>query len=199
MKKLIKKIFKSKRNIIIASSVLLVIIIGVIILVCYNRKSEIDTTYILAKLEKSSELTTAKLTYDGYSWYKDTGIALINRGDFMMVYTATARAGIDISKVKITTDYITKTIIISLPKAEILDIKVDPGSIKYYDEKFALFNFDKKEDANDAQKKAEEKARTDLENFGILKSANEQAEVLIKGLIQDIIPKGYTLKVKQQK
>lgn len=198
MKKLIKKIFKSKRNIIVASCGLLVVIIGVIILVCYNRESEIDTSYILAKLEKSSELTTSKLTYDGFNWYKDTGISLINRGDFMMVYTATARAGIDISKVKITTEYITKTIVISLPKAEILDIKVDPGSIKYYDEKFALFNFDKKEDANDAQKSAEEKARTDLENFGILKSADEQAEVLIKGLIQDMIPKGYSLKVKQQ-
>lgn len=198
MKKLIKKIFKSKRNIIVASCGLLVVIIGVIILVCYNRESEIDTSYILAKLEKSSELTTSKLTYDGFNWYKDTGISLINRGDFMMVYTATARAGIDISKVKITTEYITKTIVISLPKAEILDIKVDPGSIKYYDEKFALFNFDKKEDANDAQKSAEEKARMDLENFGILKSADEQAEVLIKGLIQDMIPKGYSLKVKQQ-
>lgn len=198
MKKLIKKIFKSKRNIIVASCGLLVVIIGVIILVCYNRESEIDTSYILAKLEKSSELTTSKLTYDGFNWYKDTGISLINRGDFMMVYTATARAGIDISKVKITTEYITKTIVISLPKAEILDIKVDPGSIKYYDEKFALFNFDKKEDANDAQKSAEEKAHTDLENFGILKSADEQAEVLIKGLIQDMIPKGYSLKVKQQ-
>ena len=37
----------------------------------------------IVKLEKASELTTAKLTYNGFSKYTDNGITIINKADFL--------------------------------------------------------------------------------------------------------------------
>lgn len=161
-----------------------------------NKESEIDTTYIIAKLEESSELTTTKLNYTGMSEYKDTGISFINKSDFIMVYEATARIGIDVKEIEIESDDFNKVVWITMPKAKILDVKVDLGKIKYFDEKFALFNVDYKEDANKATLLAEQSAKIELENMGILDMANTQSITLIKNLIEDLIPKNYEVKVR---
>lgn len=187
-------ILKNKVATMICLVVVVVVIVGGTIYLTRNKTSEVDTTYLGAKLEKASELTTTKLTYDGFTKYTDTGVKVINRSDFLMVYTATARAGIDVKEIIIESNKISKTIKVTLPKAKILEVKVDPSSIKYYDTKLALFNFDSREDANDAQALAEQEAKKELEKMGILDSANEQAEVLIRGLLQESIPSDYELK-----
>jgi len=161
-----------------------------------NRNSSIDTTYIIAKLEESSELTTTKLNYTGMSEFEDTGISFINRSDFIMVYEATARIGIDVKDISIKCDDFNKVIWLTMPKAKILDVKVDLGKIKYFDEKFSLFNVDYKEDVNKATLLAEQSAKEELENMGILDMANTQSVELIKNLIQDLIPNNYEIKVK---
>ena len=187
-------ILKNKVATMICLAVVVVTIVGGTIYLTRNKTSEVDTTYLGAKLEKASELTTTKLTYDGFTKYTDTGVKVINRSDFLMVYTATARAGIDVKEIIIESNKISKTIKVTLPKAKILEVKVDPSTIKYYDTKLALFNFDSREDANDAQALAEQEAKKELEKMGILESANEQAEVLIRGLLQESIPSDYELK-----
>ena len=181
--------------------VIIVIAIALICLVIFliknsSKEEEIDTTYLIAKLEKASELTTAKLTYKGFSKFKDKGIVILNKSDFLMVYSATARAGIDVKEIKVDVNKITKTITVKIPKAKILEVKVDPTSIKYYDEKFALFNFNSKEDANKAQALAEKEAETEITNMGILETADQQSAALIKGLLQDAIPESYTLVIE---
>lgn len=194
IKEVLTKFLKNK---IAFFSIIVVFIIGIICFVFYHKGTNVDTTYIIAKLEKSSELTTAKLNYTGMSEYKDSGLIFINRADFIMVYEANARAGIDVKEIEVQADNITHTIWITIPKAKILEVKVNMDSIKYFDEKFALLNVDYKEDANRATSLAEKEAVTELENMGILEMANEQAEALIKGLIQDVIPKNYEIKVKK--
>lgn len=197
MKEIVKKMFKSKVGTIVGLSVIGLTIVLVIMAINYNDKEKVDTEYLFTKLTKASELTTAKLEYTGFSEYKDKGIAILNRSDFLMVYTANARAGIDVKEVKITSDDLSKVIWITIPKAKILSVNVDPKNIKYYDEKFSLFNFNQKEDSDRAQALAEEEAKKELAKMGILKMADEQAETLIKGLLIDAIPKGYEIKVKK--
>lgn len=197
VKELITKVLKNKIGRIVSIVIFGVAVLSIILLIANNTTQEVDTTYIIAKLEEASELTTAKLTYTGFSEFKDNGVAIINRSDFLMVYQATARAGIDIKDIVITSDKITKTIWITIPKAEILEVKVDPNGIKYYDEGFALFNVNSKEDANRAQAQAEAKAKEELATMGILKMADDQSEALIKGLLQDAIPEGYEMKIKK--
>jgi len=196
-KNFFEKIFNSKVGRVVCVSVVSFIILIIIAIVNYNKTPDIDTEYLVTKLTKASELTTAKLEYKGFSKFKDSGIPILNRSDFLMVYTANARAGIDVKEVKINADKLTQTIWITIPKAKILSVNVDPKKITYYDEKFALFNVNQKEDSDKAQALAEEKATKELAKMGILKMADEQAEALLKGLLHDAIPEGYSLKVKK--
>ena len=85
---------------------------------------------------------------------------------------------------------------ITIPEAEILDVKVNSNDITYYDEKFALFNFDSKEDSNKAIVLAEKDTKEKIGSMGILEMANTQAEALIKGLIQDSVPDNYEIKIR---
>ena len=194
LKQMLEKIIKYKIIIFIA---VIIVASGIIYFGFLNSKPEVDTTYIIARLEKSSELTTAKLNYTGMSEYKDSGISFINKADFIMVYEATARAGIDVKEIEVKANNVTHTILITIPKAKILDVKVDMEKIKYFDEKFALLNVDYKEDANKATALAEKEAIKELEGMGILAMADEQAEALIKGLIQDVVPDNYEIKIKK--
>lgn len=192
-----KKQVKKTKEIInkIGNISLIILIILIIVQFTGNMTNKnVSDQYIMNKLEKSSELTTAKLKYTGYYHFKDDGIVILNRSDFLMVYNATGRAGIEMKKVKVNTNKLTKTIEIKIPKARVLGIDIDKK--QYYDEKFALFNVDPKEDSDRATAKAKENAEKVLAKSGILKMADDQAETLIKGLLQDTIPKDYKIEVK---
>ena len=192
----IKNILKSKMGRIIIIFILLLVVLGIVFLCTYNKKPKLSNDYIITTLEKASELTTAKLNYTGLAEYEDTGIGFINKSNFKMVYKATARAGIDVEKIKVDVNDALEVVTLTIPKATILDVKVNSNDIKYYDEKFSLFNFDSKEDANKAVALAEENAKVELSNMGVLEMADTQAEALIKGLLQDAIPSNYDIKVK---
>ena len=114
-----------------------------------------------------------------------------------MIYKATVRAGVDVSKIKIDINKAAKKVNVSIPSAEVLEAHVDPSSIEYIDEKLALFNTDSKEDSDRAQAMAEEDALKAFEATGFLDTANIQAEDLIKGILSNIIPDDYTLKIQR--
>lgn len=196
IKELLKKVLSDKIGRIVGVVVIVAIVLIVILLCISTKKEKVDTEYLIAKLQSASELTTAKLNFTGMSKYEDKGVAIINKSNFIMVFEATARAGIDVKEIKIKSDDFNKKVIVEIPEAEILDVKVDLNSIKYFDQKFALFNFNSKEDANKANALVEEKAKEEVAEMGILDYANSQSEILIKGLLQDSIPKDYTLEVK---
>lgn len=193
----IKKLFSGKKFKLIGVVIVIFIIVGLCLLpIVYNSKSTADIVYLSSLLTEESELTTAKLTITGMSEYKDSGVAILNRSDFTMVYKATVWAGINIDEVKISADDLNKKVYISIPKATIREAKVDPATIKYFDQKFALFNVNEKEDANKAQALAEEAAKNEAENTGILNLADKQAETLIKGILINAVPDGYTVERK---
>lgn len=198
MKDFFKTTFKTLKSKIILGIVLLVFVISIIIAFdVVNTKPKVDTTALNSLLTEASDLTTAKLRITGITNFKDSGIKFINRSDFMMVYTASVRAGIDVKDVIIDPDNINKKIYISIPEATIQDSKIEPESIKYYDEKLALFNLDEKEDANKAQFEAEQDVRENAVQTGILELANSQSENLIKGILANAIPAGYEMITKK--
>lgn len=195
-KELITKIFKTKKRIIAFSISLAVILLCIFCLATYNYTPEADTTALNKLLLEASDLTTAKLQITNMTEYKDEGIKILNRSDFIMVYDATVWAGIDMEKVEIIPDDLTKVIYVNIPRATIQDAKVDSSTIKYFDEKFALFNVDEKEDANKAVVLAENSVKEEAIKTGILELADKQSATLIEGLLSKAIPKGYTLKAK---
>lgn len=155
-------------------------------------KEELTNSIIYSQLKASSELTTAKVDFMGIAEYKDGGIPVINQGNFAFSYKATVRAGINLSEVNCEVDNNKKKVIIYIPKAQILDVKIHSDSLKFYNGSFSLFNSDEKEDTTKAMQMAEEQSKTDALETGILDLANKQSETLVKGILEDIV-KDYSL------
>ena len=198
VKKLLGKLLKTKTGRIVSLSILIVILLLILLIIFRNPNEKVDSKILINTIKQSSELTTAEINYKGIAQFKDKGIIVLNRSDFLMQYTATARIGIDLEEVSIKANNLTKTVSITIPHAKVLDIKIDPSKIKYYDEKFSLFNFNKKEDANKAQELAEKSAKEEIENLGVIKMADDQAATLIKGLIHNLIPDNYDIEIKTE-
>lgn len=200
IKELFFKVFKTTKSKVIFGAIIALLIIFVCSLpFIYNRKATLDTNQMNLLLSKSSELTTAKLKITAMSEFKDSGIAILNRSDFIMVYTATIRAGINMEDVRIEPNEIGKKIIIYIPKAQIQEAKVDtnPEDLKFFDTKFALFNVNEKEDLAKAISLAEEEAKKEAEKTGILELANQQSATLIKGILAEAIPEGYEIEIRE--
>lgn len=149
------------------------------------KEPELTSSFINGKLEAVSELTTAKLTYTGLIKYSDGKIPFLTQNSFSMIYTASVRAGIDLSKAMV--EVTEEQVVITLPACEVQAVDVDEKSIEFYDEHWALFNRSTKEEVIDMVSAAKEdvSAKADLEN--LLDSAKRQTQVLIQSLLEDVI------------
>ena len=148
-----------------------------------DRASEpgVNATSIREEISRCSELATARLDYRGLIKYSDGDIPLINQKSFSMIYDATIRAGIDLSQAEVEVSG--NTITVTLPAPQILDITVDPDSLEFYDEQFALFNWTDKEDTTEAMSYAREDAEEKAGQEGLLEEASEQAKNVIETLV----------------
>ena len=183
---------KEKKGKIVLASIRMVsilIIAIVVIFVTYRLtkkdEPEITNTFISEKLEAVSELTTAKLTYTGLVTYTDGTVPFLTKKEFNMLYRADVRAGIDLSQAEI--DVTDVNVKLTLPKAEIQNISVDTDSIQFYDESFALFNGEKREDTVEALKVAEEDVRENGNMEELIAQAQEQTEILLTGFLDELI------------
>lgn len=192
---ILKKTWKKKVGKIFLVAIVLAIVLAVVVISAAMSKETIDLDLMYDTLQKSSELTTIKFNHESMVDFKDSGWSFINKGNFTMKFDSQVRIGIKLEDVEINVDKITKTIWLHIPKSQVFSVEVDHDSIKFYDEKFTLFNFDAKENNNEAISQAIEETREYVENkMEILKVADEQAETLIKGLIGELVPRGYTIK-----
>lgn len=153
-----------------------------------SDEPKVTATSIEERLSKCSDLTTARLDYRGIIKYEEGDIQYINKKSFSMIYDARIKAGIDLSQAQVTVN--DKKITVSVPAPEMQDITVDPDSLEFYDEKLALFNWTKKEDTQNAMKKAEEDAAKKAAQTDLLSQAAEQAETVIVTLLAPFTEEG---------
>lgn len=144
----------------------------------------VSATSIEERLSKCSSLTTARLDYRGIIKYEEGDIQYINKKSFSMIYDAHIKAGIDLSLASVEVDG--KTITVTVPKPTVQDVTVDPDSVEFYDEKFAIFNWTEKEDTAKALEYAKEDAKAKADQTDILAQASEQAKTVIETLIAPI-------------
>lgn len=157
----------------------------------------ISTTAIEQKLVQCSSLTTAKLEYRGLVQYSEGEIPLINKKGFSMIYDAQIQAGIDLSLADVTVNG--DTIQITLPEPSIQSIEINPDTIEFYDEQYALFNWTDKEDVTTALEYAKQDAELQADSSEILSLAKEQAHTVIETLlfpITDDSANTYKLEIK---
>lgn len=175
------------RTIILIAIAIALIMGGVWLKTFLFGKSEpkITADYITGKLDVASELTTAELTYNGLVTYEDGSIPFLTKKGFTMKYTATVKAGIDFSKIEVNVTG--KTVEVTLPEAEVLSSHVDPNTIEFFDESFAIFNWRDNEDVTQAISIAEGDVKANADMDELKKKSEGQAEKLIRGLLQDAI------------
>lgn len=165
--------------------VIALVIIFVVVSFRKDNEPELTSTFINNKLQEAGELTSAKMIYNGLVRYSDGEIPFLTRKAFTMIYRAEVRAGIDLEKVEVSvTD---SKVTIKVPDTEVQDVHVDADSIQYYDEKFALFNGEKREDAIEAIQKAEEDVRENGDVEELKSTAAEQVKVLMESLFGDSV------------
>ena len=183
---------------IIAFITAAIVIAGVFVYLKLFPKEKADTEILMATLQKSSELTSAKLTYKGMYHYSDSGVPILNKSDFYILYTATARAGINLSDAKVTSDDKAKTVTVVLPKSTVqsVDIEDPQNNVEFHDVGFALFNWNGRDDENQAISLAETDAKEKVETMGILEFADRTAQEVVKGLLENSVPEDYSLEVK---
>lgn len=147
-----------------------------------EEAEKIDVTYVGNKLESISELTTAKMTYNGIIHFTEGDIPLINKKEFHMAYRVSIKAGFDLSQAKITVSDQVVTII--LPEAEIYEPVVDETSIQFFDKSFGLFVHEEMDDLSAAVTQAKEDALAQPETEEMKQTAENQAVILITALFE---------------
>ena len=196
MLKLKKKITKTIISIVVV--VVLALSAGVFIYSKMNEPPITDTNFLISTLEKSSDLTTAKLNYKGFTFYtEENGARFISKSSFLMTYDATVRAGIVMSDVIMTADDTLGIIDIRVPKATIQNVDIIESSIEILDEDFVMFDFDQYDDMTTAITDAEKDAEEKITTMGILKMADTHAIALIKDIIMPLVPDDYTIEITQ--
>ena len=168
---------------------IVVILAGMVVYLTQSLRRDrepITGTFIDSKLEAAGELTSAKMIYNGLIHYSDGSIPFLTQKAFNMTYRAEVRAGVDLSKAN--TEVTDSEVTVTLPAVEIFDISIDNDSIQYYDEKAALLNWERKEDAVDAIASAKEDVEQQTKEMDDLETmAQEQAKTLITGMLSEMV------------
>ncbi len=185
-----KKVIKSLLEVL---AIIALVIIG--ILVYFNLPKEVNhkgtatNEIVKQKLLDASDLVTQKLIDYGTVYYDNQGIPVLTQSTFYMKYEATVSAGIDLEKVTIDEiDNDNFKISITAPKAEILDVNVNPDSLEFDQTSLTLFDLTSKIDTKEAISNAAKDCKEKAESSGILENANRQTTTLLKGLMATEFP-----------
>lgn len=159
-------------------------------------KVEVSAVSIAEQLSNCSELAAARLDYRGLVQYSEGSIAFLTQKGFTMVYDAYVKAGIDLSQAKV--DISGHTIHVTIPAAKILDIHIDSDTLEFYDEKYALFNWENKSDTVTALEYAKEDAEAKVDQTQLLQEASSQTKLLIENLLAPLTDgkEAYTLEIE---
>lgn len=149
-----------------------------------QSSAKLDSSAITAQLRELSSLSTAELEYRGLVRYQDGDIPLLTKKAFTMIYDAHIKAGIDFSQIQV--EAADQALTIRLPQAEIQDVTIASDSLEFYDEKFALFNFQDRTDTVTALQYAEEDARERAADTDLTSAADEKAQTLILGFLNSL-------------
>lgn len=190
------------KKVIFGIGAIALVVLGFVGAQVWNKAMEpsvsLSATSIQEQLIDSSELATSKLEYRGLVRYENGDIDFLTKKGFTLVYNAEVRAGVDLSQAVVSVNG--KAITVQLPMAEVLTISIDPDSIEFYDEAFALFNWDNKQDTADALVIAKQDAESKVDQVHMIEEANDQAKVLVENLLKPFTDgeNAYTVTVVQQ-
>ena len=118
----------------------------------------------------------------------------ITASSFLASYDGVVTAGLDFTGIRILKDETDKVILVTLPKAQILHVDIDPDSFELYSEKEGLGNPISMEDYNASLVELENSAREKAIKIGVVERADENARRIIRNFISGLIdPSAYSI------
>lgn len=149
---------------------------------------------VAEQLVECNELATMKLDYRGLITYEEGDLPLLTKKAFSMIYDAEVRAGVDLAQAAV--DIEGTNVSVSLPAATVQSISIDPDSLQFYDQQYALLNWQNRDDTAKALQMAQDDARAKVDSTAMLEDAQEQAETVIEALLLPFTENGdYTVQV----
>lgn len=159
----------------------------------------IDISVIEEKVNEISELATIEYHYTTLAKYEDYkdfyGWKIpLTTTKFLITYDGIIKAGIDLSKVKVS--LVGKTVVIEIPKATVLshEVKFDTMQIMY--ESYSIFNQMKITNYNDFMLNEAKTMVTKAANDGLFQKAQQNAIRTIQDLIESLVPEDYDYSIK---
>lgn len=144
---------------------------------------------IRASMANIGELCTAEYSFTHVERVESSreinGFTIpFTKSTFIYSYDGVVMAGIDFTEIRVEKDDRAKTIIVTLPEAEIFSCDVDEDSFQLYDERNNIFNpirvTDVADSFADLKKEEEQEAIED----GLLEKARSNAEVLVENFMR---------------
>lgn len=107
----------------------------------------------------------------------------LTESKYIFSYDGTVKAGLDFSKLKCKVNELTKEIVVSLPKVEILSVELQEDSLEIYDESHNIFTPLGLSDIQEARLEMVDEIRNRAVENGLLEQATLNAQKLISGLL----------------
>lgn len=149
---------------------------------------------VAEQLVECSELATMKLEYRGLVTYEEGELPLLTKKAFTMIYDADVRAGVDLSQA--TVEVAGPSVKVSLPAATVQSIAIDPDSLQFYDQRYALLNWQDRDDTAKALQMAQDDAEAKVDHTAMIGDAQKQAETIVETMLLPFTEDGdYTVEV----
>ncbi|RNL21314.1 DUF4230 domain-containing protein [Slackia faecicanis] len=149
---------------------------------------------VAEQLVECSELATMKLEYRGLVTYEEGELPLLTKKAFTMIYDADVRAGVDLSQA--TVEVAGSSVKVSLPAATVQSIAIDPDSLQFYDQRYALLNWQDRDDTAKALQMAQDDAEEKVDHTAMIGDAQKQAETIVETMLLPFTEDGdYTVEV----
>ena len=139
---------------------------------------------IKTQIADCSELATATLQYNGLVHYENGDIPIVNQKAFNMTYVAEIRAGVDLSQASVSVQG--NEIRVVLPPATVQSKEIKPESLAFFDQAWALFNWDSRDDISIALQQAQMDLDSQVEDLELIDTANRNAERAIRSLLAPV-------------
>ncbi len=150
-----------------------------------EEKPVITSDVIAERITNIGELSTLEYRFRDISEYESGTIPLLTKKSFKVVYDATVKIGIDLETTEISVEE--NQVTITLPPAQVFSIEFDYDNLRFYDEKFALFNWESRVDTVEIMKNATLDVEKLVKERELEQQATENAETLIRLLLAPII------------
>ena len=111
----------------------------------------------------------------------------ITESSYLATYDGVVAAGVDFTAIRLSRDETQNRITVTVPKAQILYIDIDPQSFRLHSEKAGVGNPVSAADFNDSLVELEQTARQKALDRGILDKADENARRIIRTFVSGLV------------